>query len=797
MTRLVAVLSRLVNRLPMRVSLFMTIAAMGTLGMATTWVSGEILASLAMDNQRVHVRDRLYTGTRELRTRFEQASQELAMRLEERPGLRSAVEEQDKRALEHQLDALFAQATQILGSTRLVRLELLDADRSVLAAAPSAPGDVAPCPYLHDLAGRLRSGDLRKGVSALCVHGSVLLYASVTPLAAARPYGYLHLVADARPALGIVEGTLGMPLRLSLADGRVLYQSPRWPLEGSADKRSTVSYALNAYTDSKTVLSLEAIVDMHSLRDGLEHARRLLMLAVILVTFIAAGITGLLLQKTAIEPLRVLTTQLERVRRDRSRLGEQVKVGGNAEIVELAEGFNEMTARLQELYQSLERQAFTDPLTGLPNRSLFQDRLQQAILTARREHKPFALFIMDLDRFKDINDTLGHHVGDALLRQVAARLRGKLRESDTVARMGGDEFAVLLPTVNGKYADTAARMLLQALRAPFTVEEQSLVIGASIGIVLYPDHGVDANTLMQRADVAMYAAKGTGSGYAFYDGRLDHQHHQPTRLALMGELRHAVEREQFVLYYQPKVDLRSRRAVGLEALVRWRHPDGRLMLPETFVLLMEQTGLIRHLTPWVLNETLAQSRRLSEQGLPIGLCVNLSARDLQDPYLAESIAEQLEAHRVSPQALELEITESAIMTDPARVREMLERLAGMGLKLAIDDFGTGYSSLAYLKRLPAHTIKIDKSFVTGVTQDSNDAAIVRTSIDLAHSLGMQVVAEGVESAEVLERLQALGCDHAQGYYLSRPLSREDLDVWLHKSVWAMNGAAAQPDRLPD
>jgi len=352
-----------------------------------------------------------------------------------------------------------------------------------------------------------------------------------------------------------------------------------------------------------------------------------------------------------------------------------------------------------------------------------------------------------------------------------------------VARMGGDEFAILLPAVNDKHATMAARMLLQALRAPFRIDEQSLDIGASIGIALYPDHGVDANILIQRSDVAMYAAKNSNSGHAFYDGKIDQ--HDPTRLMLLGELRHAVEQEQFVLYFQPKVDLKNLQVSGVEALVRWNHPREDLLLPDTFIPLLEQTGMIRSLTPWVLNESLKQGQQLQDQGLPITISMNLSVRDLQDPYLADAFAEQLEALQISPRWLELEITESAVMTEPERALAVLTRLSQMGLRIAIDDFGTGYSSLSYLKKLPVNTIKIDKSFVIGMNRDDNDAAIVRTSVDLAHNLKLEVVAEGVENEETLKRLGELGCDTAQGNYISRPLSADELSTWLKQSSWSL------------
>lgn len=775
------------RRLSLRTSLHLTIAVMAALSLLAAWLSGSVFARLAVDKQRAQAIEIIGTALRDLRLRLDQDARRRALFLWQQPGFAPALAARQRARLTRQLKELHAQWSALPDAPGLVRLDLYEANREPLARAPHTVAAAPPCADLGQRAAQRQEASApRMTFSALCVHDGRLFHEALVALGDGAATGvFLHSVTDLRASLAQLEASLKMPVRLSLTDGRELYRSLRWASsEMESDQQFVVRYALHAYTGTKTILNLDAAMDMRDFHQQLEGTRRLVMTVVALITLLAAALASSLLQYMAIRPLATLTEQLVRLRNEHSRLGQRVAVRGHAEIMALADGFNEMSARLKELYESLQQQAFIDPLTGLPNRSLFQDRLNQAILAARREHKPFALLLMDLDRFKDVNDTLGHHIGDALLKQVAQRLRSKLRESDTVARMGGDEFALLLPTVNAKYADMAARMLLQTLRAPFVVEEQSLTLGASIGIALYPDHGVDASVLLQRADVAMYAAKGAGSGYAFYENRLDQQ--RPTRLARLGELRHALEREEFVLYYQPKVSLREGRAAGIEALVRWRHPQGELLLPEAFILLMEQTGLIRSLTPWVLNEALAMSRRLAEQGLSPAVSVNLSMRDLQDRYLVETVAEQLEANGVSARSLELEITESAVMTDPQRALEVLTRLAEMGLKLSIDDFGTGYSSLAYLKRLPVHAIKIDQSFVTGMTHDEDDAAIVRTSIELAHSLGMEVVAEGVDNEAILKRLRAMGCDIAQGNYLSRPLTAEELELWLRQSAWGSN-----------
>jgi len=433
---------------------------------------------------------------------------------------------------------------------------------------------------------------------------------------------------------------------------------------------------------------------------------------------------------------------------------------------------------------ALEHQALHDVLTDLPNRVLLLDRLEQAILASARQGTSLALLIMDLDRFKEVNDTFGHHIGDQLLKQVGPRLRNQIRATDTIARLGGDEFAILLPAIaNADAAVATGKKLVRALEAPFIVEGNAFEIGASLGIALAPDHGSDAATLLRRADVAMYIAKQSNSGYAVYSAELDGN--SPTRLALMSELRHAIDHGQLVLHYQPKVDVRSGSYKQLEALVRWEHPRHGLMLPDHFIPLAERTGLITPLTSWVLNEALAQVRNWHERGWPLGVAVNLSGRSLQDPALVDQVAELLHRWRVDPSCLVLELTESSIMADPDRVTVVLERLREMRVQLSIDDFGTGYSSLSHLRLLPVGEIKIDKSFVMDMLVNPPDEAIVHSTIQLCQNLGRRVVAEGVENEATYHRLTDLGCDYAQGFYFARPMSADALAGWVEDGGWRM------------
>jgi diguanylate cyclase (GGDEF)-like protein len=444
--------------------------------------------------------------------------------------------------------------------------------------------------------------------------------------------------------------------------------------------------------------------------------------------------------------------------------------------------------RLQRQAEENRHQSLHDTLTGLPNRTLFHDRVHQALLTGRREGLRMAVMIMDVDRFKEINETLGHQNGDRLLRLIALRLRGTLRESDTIARLGGDEFGLLLPKVDPPGAAAqVARKVIKALKdEPLVVGGLTLDVGASIGIALYPEHGEDVDTLLRRADVAMYAAKESLSGYESY--REDHNRYSPSRLALAGELRRAIEDRNLILHYQPKAELGSGRIRGVEALVRWPHPNRGLLTAEEFVPLAENTGLIKSLTLFVLDTGLRQLRAWRRSGLDITVAVNISAANLHDPRFPRDVNQLLRKWKVDPSWLELEITESSIMKDSVRGLEVLAELSGMGVRLSIDDFGTGYSSLAYLKQLPVQEIKIDKSFVLGLVADPSAAMIVRSVIDLGRNLGLSVVAEGVETEAIWRRLGSLGADLAQGFYLARPAPSEEIASVLAGSTVPANGA---------
>ncbi len=443
------------------------------------------------------------------------------------------------------------------------------------------------------------------------------------------------------------------------------------------------------------------------------------------------------------------------------------------EVGELAKAFESMRGNIAEQQGAIRRLAYWDRLTGLPNRLQFRD----AVHAATAAQQPLSVVMLDLDRFKHVNGVLGYAFGDRLLQGVAERLQQAVRPGDVVARLGGDEFALLLPRANAEQAQVVAARITAAFEQPLQLDDQRVDLSAGQGIAVWPDHAQDADSLLSRAEVAMYAAKRQTAGARLYHPSLDSNSGQT--LSLLSELRQAVDNQELRLFVQPKVDVASGALVGAEALVRWQHPVRGLVPPMEFIPFAEQTGYVRQLTLWIFEEASRQQAALTALGIR-RLSVNLSTRDLMDLELPDKLEAILLRHGARAEGFCLEITESAIMDDPERAEATLNRLHQRGYKLSIDDFGTGYSSLAYLRRLPVQELKIDKSFVMAMEREEGDATIVRSTIDLAHNLGLSVVAEGVENAAILALLGALGCDEAQGYFLSKPMPLELLQAWVDK-----------------
>ena len=519
---------------------------------------------------------------------------------------------------------------------------------------------------------------------------------------------------------------------------------------------------------------------LRSVEEVLAPYRQLQVLLAIItvagVMLFAVG-TGLVAQRLT-TPLRSLLAATQRLSRGEYDVPLE-HTDRSDEIGNLARSFDHMRRDIAAQQTEVRRLAYWDRLTGLPNRERFREAVVLAIARSTGgavPSYPLAVLTLDLDRFKHVNDVLGYSFGDRLLQAVAERLRQQVPSPDNmVARLGGNEFAVLLRGADAATAHATALRITQSFEEPLAFEDQTVDLSAGIGIACWPGDADDADTLLSRSEIAMYAAKRRLSGAQQYDASFDSASAQT--LSLLSELRHAVEHHELRLYLQPKVPLHGQPGRAAEALVRWQHPQRGLVPPMQFIPFAEQTGFVRQLTLWMFEEVARLLADPRTQGLALRVSVNLSTRDLLDPELSTRLADILVRHGVPASAFCLEITESAIMDDPQRAEAMLNRLSEQGFKLSIDDFGTGYSSLAYLKRLPVDELKIDKSFVMGMETGEDDAMIVRSTIDLAHNLGLTVVAEGVETAAILERLRTLACDEAQGYHIARPLPVDDFLAW--------------------
>ncbi|HJV60520.1 MAG TPA: EAL domain-containing protein [Albitalea sp.] len=502
------------------------------------------------------------------------------------------------------------------------------------------------------------------------------------------------------------------------------------------------------------------------------------LLAVTLLGFIAFGVFGVLTAGRVTTPLRRLSAAADRLGAGDYSTPVTTGVRRDDELGHLAQAFEQMRVSVADKQAQILKLAYWDSLTGLPNRMQFRDAVRDAIGEAQAlgDVGTVSVIMLDLDRFKHVNDVLGYRFGDLLLCRVAERLsQQSVRGADLVARLGGDEFAVLLRDGDLELARAVAQRIERAFDVPLVLEEHTVDMGAGIGLACWPQHAGDADLLLSRAEVAMYSAKRRTSGPLVYDPSIDLSSAQT--LSLLSELRQALGEGQLRLYLQPKLALDSGNVVGAETLVRWQHPQRGLVPPMQFIPFAEQTGFIRTITLWVFEEAARHWRMLHAEGTNITLSVNLSTRDLLDPELPQKFDMLLVKHRVPAEGFCLEITESAIMDDPQRAQATLERLSALGFKLSIDDFGTGYSSLAYLKRLPVDELKIDKSFVLSMESDADDAKIVRSTIDLAHNLGLTVVAEGVENATVWSMLRELNCDQAQGFHMGRPMAATEFTTW--------------------
>ncbi len=668
---------------------------------------------------------------------------------------------------------------------------LVSLDKAVVAdiLAPRRSGRPFAFPALVDAAERDGSSTAVGIVDGRAYEMAVVPVLAPTPIAWAL-FGFVvddRLARDLRSLSGLDVSFVSVPSagealllastfgpRRAAALREVLAERPGAPADGTAALGGT-EYVLRVLPVKSAGRQTVYAVLARSLDDALGPFRRLSALLFFLaIGSLAASVLGsLLIARSITRPIAQLSELTQRV--EEGDYTQAVPVGGPREVSELARRFNFMREGIAAREREVLKLAYRDTLTDLPNRTLLNDRLRMAIETARRSGGRLALRVRDLDRFKTINDTLGHHAGDQVLIEVARRLGAIVRASDTVARLGGDEFCVLLVQAALPDAKRIAGKILADLERPISLGGHAIDVGASVGVVGFPEHGENAETLLRHADAAMYSAKRSNAGMAVYDA--DSHEQREEQLSLLSELRRAIEQDELFLVYQPKVDLAGGALVGAEALLRWRHPQKGVIPPDRFIPFAEQTGFIRKLTGWALDAAVEQAAIWHRRGQPLRVSVNLSVHDVLDPELNAMLLGRLRVHGLPPHLLCVEITESGVMRDAARAIEVLNALEKIGVGRSIDDFGTGYSSLAYVKQLSVDELKIDRSFVRNLVADPKDRAIVLTAIELAHNLGMSVVAEGVEERAAADLLRQLGCDAFQGYLVSKPLELGAFESW--------------------
>jgi len=749
--------------------LMLAIILLGLISAITVYVNARTYRELAFDFQRQYMTQLVAAESADILSEDARRARRLGLRIQGLDGFRRPFAAGDARGVSAILDEQFRQAPVTSNAVHLVELYAFDREFTLAGASARklASDSGIICPDLTDRLQLRQGADRLRPLYELCLFDGKPYLASIAPAGGLVPDGYIQVVTDPVPELVKIGSRLKMPVRISLPDNAILYDSPDWTIDSEAHDVKA-EYVLSA-SDSRPALKIAALQNADNLVMQIDKTNNRLLLIVALIIFATVVLALLLVRYSVLKPLRDLSYQLIG--------GWSGRKGEPGELPLPEKDMPVSFHALGELYETLHDMAIRDPLTGIYNRALLEDRLKQLIAEHRRTPGHAAVLLIDMVRFKYVNDLLGHHTGDLLLKDVVRRISGELRESDTLARLGGDEFVVILPDTDTEQAQQVAQKITQSMESEFEVEGHKLVASVSIGIALMPEHGDDVEMLLRNVDYAMYSAKENSRGYAIYDpSRTDDI--ALARMSLDGILNEDIEQNDLYLVYQPVITVEAGKVSYIETLLRWRQPDGKILMPDIFIRVAEQKGLIRQLSEWVI-ETACRELLVLQADNP-GLCVgiNLSMHNLHDFNLIGKIRMILEKYQLLPEALLLEITETGVMLDPNQVIKTLDQLAAIGVKLSIDDFGTGYSSLLHLKRLPVHTLKVDKSFVIDMDKDEENASIVRATIDLAHSLGLSVTAEGVESGVVLEMLKEMGCDYCQGYYVGKPMSQHEIQVWL-------------------
>ena len=779
------------TRLSIKTDLTVTIFLMGLLVVVFTILTGEVYRELIFNNQQKAFSRLAEFKVHDLLEKTKKDAIQLSLTIQSETAFQKSF--RNNNNLTDVLNENFHRGLVTLGILELKKIQVLDKKFRLVASSTEGNPHLSlekDCPEIRSFLVNRKGATRIKPLSMLCIHNNAPRLITIESIGGIRLKGYLLLATNPLPVLSNVSNELVTPLQIKLND-IVVFQSNTWPLY--LDKKKHPLSIYKQHINNGNVLSFEFSPNIDSLINELSFTRSLLLLAALFVTLIAIALSLLKLRRSTLSPLLRLTEHLHNVIKDKKHLETPVTPSGNTEIHQLTVDFNSMSNELYSLYNRLEDMAYTDSLTKMNNRALLYEKLQQATSIAINGGTCFALLMMDLNRFKYINDTLGHHAGDLILQKVGERLQSSLRDDDIAARLGGDEFAVMLSTVyDNPTAKMMATKITEALCKPIHIENHKLSIEISIGIVLCPKHGTDIHNLMKYADIAMYHCKRHNIKHALYDDSMNSE--TLYEFTMEPKLREAIDKEQLKLYYQPKIDITTNTITGVEALVRWTHPELGIITPDKFIPLAERTGLIHPLTEWVLQTAYIQALKWHLSGYLLGISVNLSSLSLNENYIINMLDRLIEVDsHIKPDWLTLELTESTIMSDTEHSLEILTKLDGMNIQLSVDDFGTGYSSLAYLKRLPVDEIKIDKSFILSMLDDNNDAIIVKSTIDLAHNMGLTVVAEGIENEETWNKLQDMGCDLGQGFYMCRPCPAKDLNLWFSRTNYKIKNALTLED----
>ena len=788
----------------LRGQLSLMIAIMGGIGLFCSIFIVNIFVAQILEDQKSSTLELIKQESITQTEKHKNLLEEFGLRIQKNPELRHAFEKKNFTKVQALVNDEFYKYYVTARVLIVNKIYVFDKKFNLLTQSTKGEnfGVTTPlCTQLTEQAKLRTRAERPKTLSSFCYHDKHAFYSVIVPISTLSPKGYLQIISNPENIFQHLENKLAMPLEITTTTGKISYKSKHW-INVTDENLITIDHALTDINNNQAINILMQ-KDISKTRQTFMKSRTMIIIIVSIITLIAVFLFLLIFEKSMLRPLNILEKQFTLIKNDKKHFSTQLKLTGSPEIISLTKNFNGLSSKLEILYKELEEMAFTDQLTALPNRSRLHEILDFHVAQHKNNNIPFTLFMMDLDRFKTVNDTLGHHAGDLLLQQVSDRLQSVLRKSDyvslisknpnnfygsdIVARLGGDEFATVLPATGDiNDAENIARKIHRLMLEPFQIENHNFNVGVSIGIAVFPKHANTANQLMQHADVAMYQAKDNQKGYAVFSSSENSKNQK--LLSLDADLRSAIQNDKLSLVYQPKINLKTNTIVGVEALLRWDHEEKGFIPPDKFIPMAERSNLINEVTDWVLRNSFQQKSQWVKNNIPLSLAINLSPINLLDRNLIQNIKSYLSKNQLTPESIYLELTETAVMADPSHAIIVMRQLYDMGVRISIDDFGTGYSSLSYLKQLPVDEIKIDRSFVIDMQKDTNDAIIVQSTIDLAHNMGLQVIAEGVENKATFTNLSERTCDLAQGNYMAEPMENAKLLKWLKDSPWGLNNS---------